>query len=154
MVLHRTTGSRPLDVDRLESLGYNVIARTDMGLAVAMPRDYIQGPGHLVQVMENNLESGAWAFRAIFARFSVQVQGWPLQHLVIGSAHLNNDVARDKRGITRNLLQQLFQTAKDTCCDILGADFNQGGRSVDGKIPFVDPKAEFGAGADIFVRAS
>ena len=55
-----------------------------------------------------------WAFRAIFARFDVQVQGWPLQHLVIGSAHLNNVVASSKRGITRDLLQQLFQTAKDT----------------------------------------
>lgn len=55
-----------------------------------------------------------WAFRAIFARFDVQVQGWPLQHLVIGSAHLNNVVASSKRGITHDLLQQLFQTAKDT----------------------------------------
>lgn len=46
--------------------------------------------------------------------------------MVISSAHLNNVVASSKRGITRDLLQQLFQAAKDTCCDILEPDFNQG----------------------------
>lgn len=56
----------PWEVDRLESLGYNVIARTDIGLAVAMARDFLQGPGHLVQVMENNLESGILGFPGYF----------------------------------------------------------------------------------------
>ena len=49
-----------------------------------------------------------------------------LQQLVLASAHLNNDVATKKTGITGELLQKLFKMV-EVKCDILGADWNQGG---------------------------
>ena len=116
-----------MDLQRLESLEYSVVAVAESGLAVAMPEDFLARSGQLVQAVTEDLPSGQWALRGIFGKFDLRVpEGWPLQHLVVGSAHLNNMVAREKRGRTRDLLQQLFAAAVEASCDILGLDLNQG----------------------------
>ena len=117
----------PMDLQRLESLGYSVVGVAESGLAVAMPEDFLIRSGQLVQAVNENLQSGQWALRGMFGRFDLRVpEGWPLQNLVVGSAHLNNTVASQKLGRTRDLLQQLFAKAVESHCDILGLDPNQG----------------------------
>lgn len=57
----------------------------------------------------------------MFGRFGLRVpEWWTLQNLVVGSAHLNNTVASEKRGRTR------FAKAAESHCDIVGLDLNQG----------------------------
>ena len=116
-----------MDLQRLKSLGYSVVDVAESGLAVAMPEDFLIRSGQLVQAVNENLQSGQWALRGMFGRFELKVpEEWPLQNLVVGSAHLNNTVASQKLGRTRDLLQQLFAKAVEAHCDILGLDLNQG----------------------------
>ena len=115
------------DIERLKCLGFSVVSDEESGLAVGMPSDFLKRPGQKVADLTETLPSGQWALRAIFVRFDLKVaDNWPLQHLVLASAHLNNDVANKKRGITRELLQKVFRMAMEVQCDILGADWNQG----------------------------
>ena len=121
----------PMDVQRLESLEYSVVFVAEAGLAVAMPEEFLNGRGQLVTSCCMDQPSGQWAMRAMFGRFELKApEGWPLQHLVVGSAHLNNSVASEKPGRTRDLLQQLFTQATQSRCDILGVDLNQGLRQL------------------------
>ena len=116
-----------MDLQRLESLGYSVVGVAESGLAVAMPEHFLIRSGQLVQAVDENLQSGQWALRGMFGRFDLRVpEGWPLQNLAVGSAHLNNTVASQKLGRTRDLLQQLFAKAVEFHCDILGLDLKQG----------------------------
>ena len=96
----------PLELDLLESLDYTAIPVAESGLAVAMPRDFLREPRHG--------QNGNLALRASVAGFDTEVlQDWPLQRLVVGSAHLNNVVASSKRGMTRDLLHQLFTAGRE-----------------------------------------
>ena len=116
----------PLEVDRLESLQCSVISAAEAGLAVAMPHDFLREPGQLLEAVEKILDFGQWALRALFARFELQVpEDWLLRRLVVGSVHVNNRVASQKRRL-RELLQHIFAVARRNGCDILGGDFKQG----------------------------
>ena len=116
----------PLEVDRLQSLQYSVVAAPETGLAIAMPLDFLREAGEVVEVVERTLESGQWAMKAMFAQFQLDVPDeWSVRTLVLGSFHVNNWVASHKPGITRELLQELFYASRRTGCDVLGGDLNQ-----------------------------
>ncbi|CAE7221671.1 unnamed protein product [Symbiodinium natans] len=63
-----------MDLQRLESLEYSVVAVAESGLAVAMPEDFLARSGQLVQAVTEDLPSGQWALRGIFGKFDLRAQ--------------------------------------------------------------------------------
>ena len=154
MVLHRTTGSRPFGRGSLGKLRlqchcshWHGISCCNASWLYSRARALGAGDGE---------QSRIW--RLGFPGYFCSLLGTGPRMAAAASRHRLGSFkqwcgSRQARDHTEPPAAA-FPDCKGYMLRHLGGWFQPGRRSVDGTIPFVDPKAEFGAGADIFVRAS